>query len=150
MAIDLDAQRFQPLLECVGRRLGAVMGNAHAAHIQPDPPECIDQAQHIQVVGDAQIAPALIFLNIAGADDDDDLRRFLHLQQHFYLAVRRKARQYPGSMVIVKQLAAEFQIQLAAELPDPLPDFIRLHFQVFFVVKPDFEHGLLLFLLRPL
>jgi len=31
------------------------------------------------------------------------------------LAVRLKARQYPAGVVVVKQLAAEFQVQLAAE-----------------------------------
>ena len=42
-------------------------------------------------------------------------------------------------MVVVKQLAAEFQIQLVAEMGDALPDVGRLHFQIFVVVKTDFS-----------
>ena len=47
-------------------------------------------------------------------------------------------------MVVIEQLAAEFQIQLTAELTDPFPNLIRLHLQVFFVIKADFVHDFLL------
>ena len=76
--------------------------------------------------GDAQIAPYLIFLNIRGVDDDDDFRLFLELEQHVHLTVRLKARKHPGSVKVVKQFAAEFQVQLAAELVDALPYLLRL------------------------
>ena len=38
-------------------------------------------------------------------------------------------------MIIKKQFAAEFQIQLVPELLDALPDFRGLFFQVAFIVK---------------
>ena len=40
-------------------------------------------------------------------------------------------------MEIIKQLAAEFQVKLAAELADPLPDMLRLNLQVLLIVKSD-------------
>ena len=38
-------------------------------------------------------------------------------------------------MVIVKQLAAEFKIELVVKHGDAFPDFLRLHAEVFLVVK---------------
>ena len=72
------------------------------------------------------------------------------LHQHAKLAVRCKTRQNSGCVVIIKEFSAKFQVEFSAELGDALCDFFRLHFQISIVVKPDFEHGLLLFLLRPL
>ena len=43
-------------------------------------------------------------------------------------------------MKIVKQLAAEFKVQLAAELADALADVRGLHGKVFIVVKTDRSH----------
>jgi biofilm protein TabA len=43
-------------------------------------------------------------------------------------------------VVVVKEFAAELQIQLAAELTDALADLFRLHPEVFVVVKADRLH----------
>jgi hypothetical protein len=43
-------------------------------------------------------------------------------------------------MVIIIQLAAEFQIQLSAELVDPLANMLGLQQQVFLVIKSDTVH----------
>ena len=43
-------------------------------------------------------------------------------------------------MVVVKELAAEFQVQLAAELGDPLPDMGGLGGDILVVVKTDPGH----------
>ncbi len=40
-------------------------------------------------------------------------------------------------MKIIKQLAAEFQVKLAAELADPIPDMLRLNLQILLIVKAD-------------
>ena len=39
-------------------------------------------------------------------------------------------------MEIVKQLASKLHIQLASKLADSFADLLRLHLQIFFVVKP--------------
>jgi hypothetical protein len=52
---------------------------------------------------------------IISIDGDDDLGLILKLEKHFDLAVRLEARKHPGGMVVVEQLAAEFQIQLSSE-----------------------------------
>ncbi len=80
----------------------------------------LDEAEHIFVIGDAQIAPNLVFFDVGGVDGNDDFHVLLELLKHTDLAVRLKARQYPGGVIVVKELSAEFQIELSAELGDAL------------------------------
>ena len=136
-----DSQMFQPVEEGVRRSLPAVAGQHHAAYIQSHVPEDVNEPEDILVVGDAQIPPDFVFFNVPGIDGNDDFHVVLQLLKHPDLAVRRKARQHPGSVIIVKQLAAEFQIQLAAELMDPLFDLFGLGGEIFLIVKADGSHG---------
>ncbi len=48
------------------------------------------------------------------------------LGQHADLAVRLEAGQHPAGVEVVKELAAELQVQLAAELVDALLDVLGL------------------------
>ena len=140
-----DAQTVQPLFKGFHFGCGRVHGHADAAHEQPPLLEGVDEAQHVQVVGDAVVAAHLAAHDVFGADDDDDLGLVLQLQQHLQLGVRLETGQHTGGVVVIEQLAAEFQIQLVVELCDPLADVLGLHLQVFVVVK-SFFHSLLLFL----
>ena len=139
MPVAFHTQRFQPLDERLGVGLPGVLGDDHAAHIEAQRAEHVDQPQYVIVIGDAQIAPNFAFFNIAGADGHHDLHLVLHGAQHPDLAVRLKARQYPAGVVVVKQLAAELQIQLAAELCAALANMLRLQRQIFVVVKTQFH-----------
>ena len=142
MPVDPQAQLLQLLLEGLGGKLAAVAGDDHRAHIQAKLPEGVDQAEHILIVGDAKIAPDLVFNDIPGVDGDDDLRLVRHGFQHLDLAVRRKARQDPGRMIIVKQLSAKLQIKLAAKLLDAPLDLLRLPCNVDLIVKALLLHAL--------
>ena len=141
VAADLDAQALQPGLKQVGGGLAGIAGDHHAAHRQAPAAEDVDEPQHVAVIGDAQVAPDLVLLDVPGVDGDDDLRLVLQLLQHADLAVWLESGQHPGGVVVVKQLAAELQIQLSAELRDAVPDVLRLHLQVLLVVKADFCQG---------
>ena len=142
VAIDLDAQSFEPLLEQLGSRLAAIVGDYNAADEKTDAAECVDKSERILVVGDAEVAAAFIALDIVRGNGDNDFRLVLHFKQHFHLAVRLKARQYARCVVIVKQLAAEFEVQLAAEFCDSVSYVARLLAHVFFVVEADHIHNL--------
>ena len=135
--VALDPQLAQPLDKGIGRRLAGVLGDDHGAHIEPQIAEHVDEPQHIGVVADAQVAPHLVLLNIAGADGHHDLHVVLQRPQHPDLAVRLEPRQHAGGVVVVKQLAAELQIQLAAKLGPPRRDMLRLQLQVLVVVESD-------------
>ena len=135
-----DAERLEPVLEFLRRRLTAVVRDDDAADIQSAALKGVDQAQRVVVIGDAEVAAALAALDVVGRDGDDDLRLVAHLHKHAHLAVGGKARQHARRVVVVKELAAELQIQLAAELTDALADLFRLHPEVFIVVKADRLH----------
>ena len=133
-----DTQVLQAALEGVGGGLPGVLSDDHAAHIQALGAEGVNEAQHVLVVGDAQIAPHLVLLNGGGSDGNDHLYAVPQLQQHTDFAVRGKPRQHPGGVVVVKELAAKLQVQLAAKLGNSLPNVGGLHLQVLLIVKTDF------------
>ena len=124
---------------------GGVHGHADAAHEQAHALEGVDEAENVEVVGDAVVAAHLAADDVLCADDDDDLGLLLELQQHLQLGVRLKARQHAGGVVVVEQLAAKLEVELVVELCDALPDVLGLHLKIFRVVKAYF-HGMLLFL----
>ena len=136
MAVHLHPQGLQPLLEGVGGGLSGVLGDHHAAHVQVHGPERVDEPEHVAVVGDAQVPPDFVLLDVAGVDGDDDFRLVLHLGQHADLAVRLEPGQHPAGVEVVKQLAAELQVQLAAELGDALLDVLGLELKYWPLSKP--------------
>ena len=73
MVIHPNAHTLQPGLECLGAALTMESGQNHAGHIQTKATEDVNQPDHVPVVGDAQIAPDLILLDIVGIDGDDHL-----------------------------------------------------------------------------
>ena len=136
-----DAQTVQPLFKGLHLRCGGVLGHAHAAHIQAHLLKRVDQAQHVQIVGDAVVAADLVADDVLGADNDDHLGLILQLKQHLQFGIGLKTRQHAGCMVIIEQLAAEFQIELVVELLDALTDVLRLHRKIFIVVKSNFHRS---------
>ena len=71
---------------------------------------------------------------------DDDLHLVAEGPEHLHLAVGLEAGQDPGRVIVVEELAAEFQIELAAEGVDPLADVLGLEPHVLVVVKTDPLH----------
>ena len=141
VAVDFDAQCLQTALEGVGGGLTGVLGHHHAAHIEALAAECVDEAEHVHVIGDAQVAANLVLLNIGSADGNHDLSAVPQLAQHTDLAVGGEAGQYPGGVVVIKELAAKLQIELAAKLGNALLDMGGLHLQILVVIKSDSVHG---------
>ena len=80
-------------------------------------------------------------IDVVGVDGDHDLRLVLQLQQHPDLVVGRKAGQHTGGVVVVKQLAPEFQVQLAPKGIDAFANAGGLQMNVFLAVKTDPFHG---------
>ncbi len=139
--VDPKPHALQPGLEQVRAGLAGVLGDGDGADVEPEVPEDVDQADDVHVVGDAQVAAHLVLLDVVGIDGDDDLRLVLQLQQHADLVVGLKARQHAGGVVVVEQLAAELQIQLAAEKVDAFADAGRLKLNVFPTVKSNPVHN---------
>ena len=71
---------------------------------------------------------------------DDDLHLVAEGPEHLHLAVGLEAGQDPGRVIVVEKLAAEFQIELAAEGADPLADVLRLEPHILVVIETDALH----------
>ena len=95
----------------------------------------IDKTKNVHVIGDSEIRADLIFFNITGIDCYDNLGLIFKLGEHYNLTVRLETRKYAGGMEVIKELAAEFEIQLAAELGNSLRDFFGLHFYVSVIIE---------------
>ena len=135
-----NSQRLQSRLEGPGNGLPVKPGQYHAGNIEPEAPEHVNQPDHVPVVGNSQIPPDFVLFYVVGIDDNHHLHLILQLQQHPEFAVRLEARQHPGRVVVIIELAAEFQIQLSSKSGNPLPDVFRLHLQVMVIVKSLTNH----------
>ena len=111
------------------------------AHKQLHAPERVDKPQHVEVVGNAEVAAHLVFLDVARGNHDDYLGLVGQLPEHAQLAVGLEARKHTAGVVVVEKLAAQFQIELVAELGDALAYVFRLDAEVFVVVESCFHCG---------
>ena len=139
MAERPDAQPVEPLLKLLHLGGGGVHGDADTAHKQANALERVDEAEHVQIVGDAVITANLAADDVLRADDDDDLRLVFQLEQHLQLGIRLEAGQHAGGVVVIKQLAAKLQVELVVKLGNALPDVLGLHEKIFIVVKAFFH-----------
>ncbi len=132
-----DTQLAEPLDERVRGGLSGVMRDDDAADVQSPFPERVHEPERVHVVGDAEIGAHFVLFDRGGGYHDHDFRLLLEPHKHVDLAVGTEPGQHPGRVVVVKELAAEFQIQLAAEMGDPVEYLFRLQTVVFVVVKPE-------------
>ena len=144
MIVGLDAHAFETLAVGSGGGLAAVVGNDDAGDQEAALHEDLAQAQHVLVVGDAEVAAFLILLDVHGADDDDDFGIVFQLGEHLQLTVGLEAGQHTTGVVVVEQFTAKFKIKLIAELGDALFDVFGLYPQILLVVKPVFHIVVLL------
>ena len=122
MAVYFDVTVLQLGFELVGAALAAVLGDDNASHIEALVPELLNQTEYILVVSDAQVMADLVLFDVSRIDGNEDFGLVSHLKEHTKLAVRCKAGQDPGGVVVVKKLSSEFQIQLVSEFPNTLFD----------------------------
>ena len=73
MEIYRDVHVLKPVLEKERALLTGELCDGDAPHIEPLIPVSFDQAQDVRVIGDPQVPAYFIFLDIFGADDNDDL-----------------------------------------------------------------------------
>ena len=140
MQIDSDAHLFQLALEVINRCHRNILSDDDAADIQTDAGKGINESQHVLVIGDAQVAAQLALFNVMSIDYDYYLNLVSHACQHSDLDVWLETRKNSGSMIVVKQLAAEFQIQLVVKSVDSFHDLGRLHLNVFLIIECYFIH----------
>ena len=144
VTVDRDAQRLELALEVLGLTVViSPLGHDDAAHVEPVAAEGVDVAQQVVLVGDSQVRTDLVAGQVLGVDRHDDLDLVGQLGEHDDLVVRGEARQHARGVHVVNELAAELQIELAAELGAALRDVAGLHPQVLVAVESDAQWALL-------
>ena len=141
VAVRRDSQLFQPLFEPNGCGLVVEFCQANAAHHQPHAVELVNQAQNVLVVGYAIVGADFVRFDIFGVDSHHNLDFILEFQQHLHFRVGMEARQHTRCVIVVEQLAADFQIKFVAEFGYPLFNMRRLHTDVLVVIESDFIHN---------
>ena len=122
MVIHLDAHALETLAVGVGAGLTVVVGDHHGIHHETTAQELLAQAEHIHIIGDAQVATHLVLFDVDGADDDDDLGNINQLGEHLQLTVGLETGQHAAGVEVVEELAAEFEIQFIAEFRNAFLD----------------------------
>jgi hypothetical protein len=130
-----NTERVQAVAEHIGSRLAGVLGDNHSRDGKAVAAEQVNQAQHILVIGNAKVTTSLVFLDVVRVDRDDNLDIVGDALEHAELAVRLKTRQYTTRMIVIEQLAAKLQIELAAKLRDALFNMSGLQLDIFRVVE---------------
>lgn len=88
---DAHAEIFKPVLECKRGGLTLILRDNDAADEKTDRAERVDEAQHVAVVGYAEVAADLVILDIARVDDNDYLNIRADILEHLQLAVGLEA-----------------------------------------------------------
>ena len=143
VAVHRDAHLLKARLVGLGLRLPREARDHHAADGEAHAAEHVHQAQDVVAVADADVAAALALLDVVRVQGEHDLRIVCQLPEHARLRVWLEAREDTARVVVVEQLAAELQVELAAELRDALADARRLRVDVLLVVKARL-HGCVL------
>ena len=110
MYVRADAHAFQAVAELVGGMLAVVVGDDDRAHHEVAAHELVAQAEHILVVGDAEVGAHLVLLHVFRVHHDDDLYALAQLSEHAELRVGLEAGQYARGVVVVEELSAELHV----------------------------------------
>ena len=130
-----NTERVQAVAEHIGSRLAGVLGDNHSRDGKAVAAEQVNQAQHILVIGNAKVTTSLVFLDVVRVDRDDNLDIVGDALEHAELAVRFKTRQHSARMIVIEQLTAKLQIELATKLRDALLNVSSLQLDILRVVE---------------
>ena len=133
--IYFDSKLLQTFLKRICAFLSGILGDADTSDIESALGKYFHKAEYIFIISDTQVTSDFIFINISSADYNNDLCLIRKLHQHTQFAVRLKSRKNSGSMVVIKKLAAKFQIKFVSKLVNTFPNMFGLHFQILVVVK---------------
>ncbi len=124
-------------LNAAAARLLLVAGDDDGGHRHSPLLQVVDELHGIGVIGDAEIRPHLLLLDVAGVDAQNDFRSVPELLEEAHLHVGIEPREDPGRVKVEEELPSEFQVELVAEAGHSFPDGGRLFREVFLVVEAD-------------
>ena len=71
MTVGFDTEAFKPVFKGYCERLTCKAGYYNASDIKPYSAESVNKPERFKVVGYAEVASALVFLNSVGVDNDN-------------------------------------------------------------------------------
>ena len=101
-------------------------------------PEIVDQLEGVGVVGDAEIGADLLSFDVSRIDTEQDIGLVLELPDQAHLYIRIVTGKDAGGMIIIEQLAPEFEVELVVEPFNSFENLGDLLTDVFFVVETYF------------
>ena len=78
--------------------------------------EFATQTQYILVVSDAEVGTLLVLLDVSSTNHHYNLNAVTEFLKHAQLAVGCKSRQYSACVMVVEELASQFEIQFSVKL----------------------------------
>ena len=93
-------------------RLLIIASDDHTVDIQLPFAQIVNQAHHVHIVSNAEIAANFVALDISRIHANDNLRRVPERMQQLNFRVLIKSRQHSFSVLIAYQFTAKLQIKL--------------------------------------
>ena len=118
------------------------MSYHHRSHHETAGLELLAQTQHVHIISNAQVTAHLVLFNINCTDYNHDFGILTQLIEHAQFTVRLETGENAACVMVIKELAAEFQIKLVTELSYALLDVFGLYPKILFVVKSVYHNGL--------
>ena len=140
MLVNGDVAAFELGDEVVDRRVVLVAGHDDGFHADAERTEVVHDAEGVGVVGDAEVGADLLAFDVARIDTDHDVDLVLQALEQFELDVRVEAGQDARGVIVVGELAPEFDVKFVLEPPGAAEDFGGLLLQIACVVKTDLVH----------
>ena len=80
--VGANAHTLQAMVELLGSMLAAIVGDDDRTYHEVAALELVAQAQHILVVGDAEVGTHLVLFDVASTHHDDDFDAIAKLGEH--------------------------------------------------------------------
>ena len=106
----LNAHTLEARTIGIGAFLTIVVSDNNIGGIQARFLKLATQAQHIFVVGDAQVATHLVLFDVESANHNYHLSNVAQLHEHSQFAVGVETRQNAACVIIVKQLTSKLEV----------------------------------------
>ena len=133
----LDSPTLQFVLEEQRRRLVFIACNDDACDFDPPLTEIINKFQRVAVIRDSKIGTHFLSLDVTRVDAEHHLRFIAQLLQQTDLYIGIEAGKNSGGVIIIDQLAAEFEIQLVFKSRHTFKDGRGLFGKIRFVVEAN-------------
>lgn len=135
VAVGSDAAAFEAVFEFEGVGLVVVSCDDDGCGGEFEGGEMFDEAQKFGFVADAVVSADFLLFDVEGADAEDDFEFVFELDEGFDFAAGVEAGEDARGVEVVEDFAAEFEVELVAEIADYFVDAGGLELDVAVVIE---------------